>query len=307
MTDRIPFRVLPMLATLVDAPFARPGWAYEEKYDGYRILAYKEGARVHLVSRNAHDRTETYRDLADAVRALPCRTVLLDGEVVAFDRRGVSRFQLLQRGAASRVYAVFDCMFLNGRDLRRRALSERRTALEALVPLGRLLLPARRLAKDGLAAYRVAKRRGYEGLVAKDLASPYVAGRSRSWLKVKVRREDEFVIVGYTPPRGSRERFGALLLGAYDRGRLRYVGKVGTGFTAATLASLARAFRPLVRRTSPLADPPKDRGVTHLSPRLVAEVAYEEWTADGRLRQPAFLGLRDDKAPRDVTVPEPPS
>ena len=307
MTDRIPFRVSPMLATLVSAPFDRPGWVYEEKYDGYRILAYKEGARVRLVSRNAHDRTETYGDLASAVGALPCRTALLDGEVVVFDRRGVSRFQRLQRGGAARTYAVFDCLYLDGRDLRREALSARRDALERVVRPGRPLLLARRLAKDGMAAYRVAKRRGYEGLVAKDLASPYVSRRSRAWLKVKVRQEDEFVIVGYTAPGGSRERFGALLLGAYDHGRLRYVGKVGTGFTAQTLASLSRAFRPLVRRTSPLVDPPREPGITYLAPRLVAEIAYEEWTADRRLRQPSFLGLRDDKAPRDVVLPEPES
>jgi bifunctional non-homologous end joining protein LigD len=257
-----------------------------------------------MISRNAHDRTEAYTHLADAVGQLPCRTALLDGEVVALDRRGVSRFQLLQRGSAS-VYAVFDCLYVDGRDLRREGLSERRGALEALVRPGRRLMLVRRLAKDGMAAYRVAKRRGYEGLVAKDLASPYVGGRSRAWLKVKVRQEDEFIIAGYTAPRGARERFGALLLGAYDGGQLHYVGKVGTGFTAATLASLSRAFRPLVRQTSPLVDPPRDRGVTYLAPKLVAEIAYEELTADRRLRQPSFLGLRDDKSPREVTLPEP--
>ena len=306
MTDRIPFRVSPMLATLVAAPFERPGWVYEEKYDGYRMLAYKEGPRVRLISRNAHDRTETYAELAAAVAALSCRTALLDGEIVAFDRHGVSRFQLLQRGAAARTYAVFDCLYLNGRDLRRDALSARRDALETALRRDRPLLLARRLAKNGLAAYRVAKRRGYEGLVAKELASPYVSGRSRAWLKVKVRLEDEFIIVGYTAPGGSRERFGALLLGAYDRGTLRYVGKVGTGFTAETLASLFRAFQPFVRRTPAVVDPPRERGVTYLTPRFVAEIAYEELTGDRKLRQPSFLGLRDDKAPRDVVLPEPP-
>ena len=305
MTDRIPIRVSPMLATLVSAPFERRGWVYEEKYDGYRMLAYKEGARVRLLSRNAHDRTAAYPDLASAVSTLPCRNALLDGEIVAFDRRRVSRFQLLQRDAAAPTYAIFDCLYLNGRDLRREALSARRDALETVLRPGRPLLLARRLAKNGLAAYRVAKRRGYEGLVAKDLASPYVGGRSRAWLKVKVRREDEFVIVGYTAPSGSRTRFGALLLGAYDRGTLRYVGKVGTGFTAQTLTSLFHAFRPFVRRTPTVADPPRGRGITYLAPRFVAQIAYEELTGDRKLRQPSFLGLRDDKAPRDVTLPAP--
>ena len=140
--------------------------------------------------------------------------------------------------------------------------------------------------------------------MAKDLASRYVEGRSRMWLKVKVRQEDEFIIVGYTPPRGHRRYFGALLLGAYDHGALRYVGKVGTGFSESVQASLFRTFQPLVRKTSPLVDPPRERGITYLAPRLVAQVAFEEWTADGKLRQPAFLGLRDDKEPAEVEMPE---
>jgi len=303
VTDRIPFRVRPMLATLVGQPFDRPGWVYEEKYDGYRILAYKEGERVRLLSRNAKDRTAAYPQVAAAVGALSSRTLLLDGEVVAFDRHGVSRFQLLQQGAATPAYAVFDCLYANGRDLRHQPLAVRRAALEAAVHARKPLLLARRLVKNGVAAYEQAKRSGYEGLVAKDIAAPYVEKRSAKWLKVKVHQEEEFLIVGYTPPEGSRARFGALLLGANDRGRLRYVGKVGTGFSEHALASLFRAFQPLVRKTSPLADPPRERGITHLTPRLVAQVAFEEWTADGRLRQPVFLGLRDDKKPEEVVLP----
>jgi bifunctional non-homologous end joining protein LigD len=294
-----------MLATLVHEPFNRPGWIYEEKYDGYRILAYKEGARVRLLSRNAKDRTGTYGGVAEAVRALPPRTLLLDGEVVAFDRRGVSRFQLLQQGQARPAYAVFDCLYQNGRDLRREPLVTRRRALESSLRGRAPLRLARRLAIDGLAAYRLAKRRGFEGIIAKDLGAPYVQGRSGKWLKVKVRQEEEFVIAGYTAPRGARTRFGALLLGAHDRqGNLRYVGKVGTGFTEQSLDSLYRKSQPLVRVTSPFADPPRERGDTHLSPRLVEQVAFEEWTADWKLRQPAFLGLRDDKKPEEITLPE---
>jgi len=303
VTDRIPFRVRPMLATLAGAPFSRPNWAYEEKYDGYRILAYKEGNRVRLLSRNALDRTAQYANVARAVSALPYRTLVLDGEIVAFDRRGVSRFQLLQRGAAP-TYAVFDCLYKDGQDLRRQSLSARRAALESVVRGGGVLMPARRLARDGYAAYRVARRRGYEGLVAKDLHAAYVEGRSREWLKVKVRHEDEFVVVGYTAPRGSRAYFGSLLLAAYDHGTLRYVGKVGTGFDASTLAALHRRFHSLIRKTPAVVDAPRERGVTHLAPRLVAQVAFDEWTADRRLRQPAFLGLRDDKTPSAVALPE---
>lgn len=307
MTDRIPFRVHPMLATLVREPFHRPGWVYEEKYDGIRILAYKEGSRVRLISRNAKDRTAAYADVADAVRALPPRTLLLDGEVVAFDRRGISRFQLLQQGHGRPAYAVFDCLYENGRDLRREPLATRRRALERTVTGTAPLRLARRLAGNGLVAYRLAKRRGFEGIIAKDPDAPYVQGRSGKWLKVKVRQEDEFVIGGFTAPGGARTRFGALLLGAYGgNGKLRYVGKVGTGFTAQSLDALYRTFRPLIRETSPFADPPRGRGVTYLAPRLVAQVAFEEWTADWKLRQPAFLGLRDDKKPEEVILPETP-
>jgi bifunctional non-homologous end joining protein LigD len=198
---------------------------------------------------------------------------------------------------------VFDCLYRNGRDLRREPLAARRKTLEAAIGKSEPLLLARRLAEDGLAAYRVAKRKGYEGVVAKDLSSPYIEKRSTMWLKVKVRQEDEFIIVGYTAPHGHRRYFGSLLLGAYDDGVLRYVGKVGTGFDERTLASLFRAFQQLVRKTPPVVDPPRERDVTYLAPRLVAQIAFEEWTADRKLRQPAFLGLRDDKKPTDVVMP----
>jgi bifunctional non-homologous end joining protein LigD len=292
-----------MLATLVDAPFHHPGWVYEEKYDGYRILAYKEGREVTLLSRNAKERTHTFADVARAVAGLRSRTLLLDGEVVGFDRRLVSRFQLLQQGSVPLVYAVFDCLYVDGRDLRQAPLRERRAALEAAIDDTPHLLPARRLAKDGFAAYRVAQRKGYEGVVGKDDSAPYIEGRSTKWLKVKVRREEEFVIGGYTPPGGSRPYFGALLLGAYEGGRLRYVGKVGTGFTQKTLASLHRLFQPLRQPVAPFVDPPREKGAVWLAPKLVAQIAFQEWTDDRKLRQPVFLGLRDDKQPAECVLP----
>jgi bifunctional non-homologous end joining protein LigD len=165
------------------------------------------------------------------------------------------------------------------------------------------LVPSHRLATNGLEAFRVAKRQGYEGLVAKDLSSPYVEGRTTRWLKVKVHQEDEFVISGYTKPAGSREHFGALLLGAYDGGRLHYVGKVGTGFDRRTLAALHEKFQPLVTSRSALVNPPREKGVVFLAPRLIAQVSFQEWTADRKLRQPVFLGLRDDKRPEEVVLP----
>ncbi len=297
-----------MLATLVKEPFQRAGWVYEEKYDGFRILAYKEGEKITLLSRNAKDRTEHFDAVARAIAGLRHGTLLLDGEVVAFDRAGVSRFQLLQNLAEKPHYAVFDCLYLDGRDLRREPLSSRRAALENVLgkPSGKqpMLFVSARLAPDGLEAYRIATRKGFEGVIAKDESSLYVEGRSASWLKFKVKQEDEFLIVGYTAPAGAREHFGALLLAANNGRGLQYVGKVGTGFSKETLAALYRKFQPLIRAKPTLADPPRERDVTWLAPRLVAQIAYGEWTDDRKLRQPVFLGLRDDKRPEEVTIPE---
>jgi bifunctional non-homologous end joining protein LigD len=304
MPERIPFRVKPMLATLVDKPFHRPGWVYEEKYDGYRILAYKEEKRVTLLSRNGKDRTESFADVAKAIATLRDRTLLLDGEAVAFDRRLISRFQLLQQGEAPVVFAAFDCLYRNGHDLRKENLSTRREILETAIGQTDRLFASRRLGPDGLEAFRLAQKKGFEGMVAKNGASVYVERRSMDWLKVKVKQEEEFVIGGYTLPAGTRTHFGALLLGAYRGAGLRYVGSVGTGYTQKTLASLHRDFQPLARKTPPFVDPPRIKGVTWLEPRLVAQVAFHEWTDEAKLRQPVFLGLRDDKRPAEVVLPK---
>jgi bifunctional non-homologous end joining protein LigD len=302
--DRIPFRVKPMLATLVDEPFHRQGWVYEEKYDGYRILALKEGRRITLLSRNGKDRTESFADVARAVALLRDRTLLLDGEAVAFDQRLISRFQLLQQGEVPVVFAAFDCLYRNGRDLREEPLTTRRELLEKAIGDADRLFPSRRLGPNGLKAFQLAKQKGFEGMVAKNGASVYVERRSMEWLKVKVNQQEEFVIGGYTPPAGSRTHFGALLLGAYRGSDLRYVGSVGTGYTQKTLADLHRRFQPLVRKTPPFVDPPRIKGATWLAPRLVAQVAFHEWTDEAKLRQPVFLGLRDDKSPSEVVLPK---
>jgi len=296
-----------MLATLVREPFHRPGWVFEEKYDGYRIVAYKEGDRVTLLSRNAKDRTATFSVVAEAVASLKVRTLALDGEVVLFDRRNVSRFQLLQNLSSPPKYAVFDCLYHDSRDLRKEPLSVRRAELENVVGKARkdgAILLSSRLAGNGLKAYAAAKRKGFEGVVAKEESAPYIQGRSGKWLKFKVHQEDEFVIVGYTAPAGSRHHFGALLLGAYADSKLQYVGKVGTGFSQDVLASLFRKFQPHVRAKPAVVNPPRERDVTYLAPRLVAQISYGEWTNDQKLRQPVFLGLRDDKKPEEVTLPE---
>jgi bifunctional non-homologous end joining protein LigD len=304
-TDRLPVLRQPMLATLVAKPFDTPGWVFEEKYDGDRLLAYKRGGQVRLLSRSGKDRTAKYPDLAAAIAALPANSLLLDGEMVVFDRDNVSRFQLLQKQAGRPVYAVFDCLYRNGEDLRQLPLSDRRAVLKASVRPGKLLRLSRRLDANGIKAFRQAKSSGFEGLVAKQLSSPYVEGRSSLWRKVKVHQEDEFVVVGFTPPAGQRDYFGALLLGAHQKGKLRYVGRVGTGFDQDMLSALHRKFGPLITDKSPLAERPPGRRLTFLKPRLVAQISYQEITQDGRLRQPVFLGLRDDKRAADVEMPVP--
>jgi bifunctional non-homologous end joining protein LigD len=289
-----------MLATLVDAPCNRANWIYEEKYDGFRLLAYKEASRVSLISRNAIDRTERYPDIAQALQTLDAGTLLLDGEAVIFDSEGISRFQLLQRGTGKHVFAVFDCLYRNGEDLRRRPLAERRRVLEHDIELTGNLRLSKKLANDGLKAFRIASQRGLEGVVAKNLASVYESRRSLEWLKFKVHHEQEFVIGGFTRPKGSRTQFGALLLGVYSDKKLVYVGKVGTGFNDESLHRLRRKFDPLIQQKSSFADDTRERNATFLKPVLVAQISFTEWTRDGKLRHPVFLGLRDDKKATEV-------
>jgi bifunctional non-homologous end joining protein LigD len=225
---------------------------------------------------------------------------------VVFDKAGVSRFQLLQRRVDPRLrvtYVVFDCLRSQGRDLLRRPLDERRTRMLELIPTrSGPLMPSRRLPRNGEKALGTARAKSWEGIIAKVATSPYEPGvRSRAWLKVKVRGESEFVVGGYTPPQGTRAVLGALLVGLHDRGKLRFTGKVGTGYTQETLRELGAALKPLRTEGSPFEPPPRISGAIWVKPRLVAQLAYAEWTADGKLRQPAFLGLRNDKKPEECT------
>lgn len=302
MEARIPFRISPMLAALTAKPFDEPGWVYEEKYDGIRLLAYKEGSHVKLLTRNNIERSESFHRITRTIRALQPKTLLLDGEVIVLDQKSISRFQLLQRGGADALYAAFDCIYLNGRDLRGEPLSYRREALEKSIAGSELIL-SRQLAEIGNKAFEIAKQRGYEGLVAKRLISLYESGRSRDWLKIKANQQDEFIIIGYTEPSGPRQYFGALLLGAYSRGKLQYVGRVGTGFNHRNLATLFRKFQILKRNHPPVQDVPGISRVTFVVPKLIAQIAYTEWTSDRKLRHPVFLGLREDKKVSEVTLP----
>jgi bifunctional non-homologous end joining protein LigD len=299
--------IRPMLATLSKSVVCGREWVFEEKYDGIRAVAEKKGTRVRLWSRTGQDLTAGFVEVTGAVRALPDDDLVLDGELVVFDPAGVSRFQLLQRrGIDPRtrpVYVVFDVLRSKGRDLMRLPLDSRRARLLALIPRrAGPLMPSRQLRADGERALAVAREKGWEGVIAKLRDAPYEAGaRSTAWRKLKVRGESEFVIGGYTPPQGSRAEFGALLVGMFDGPRLRYTGKVGTGYTQDTLRDLGAKLRHL-RTTEPPFDPaPRMKDATWVKPELVAQIAYAEWTADGKLRQPAFLGLRTDKSPEEVT------
>lgn len=295
---KLPFA--PMLATLSREVVTGPEWVFEEKYDGIRLLAVRRAGATRLYSRNLIDRTASWPAVAAAVQALPGADLVLDGEVYATDRMRVSRFQLLQRQAAP-TYAVFDLPLEAGRSLIGLPLSERRDRLASLLRGARAPLRlARRLPRDGERAYRLAATRQWEGIIAKRDASRYTPGiRSKDWLKVKVRHQSEFVIGGWTPPGGSRSDLGALLVGLFDGDRLRFTGKVGTGFDRAALAQLGAAVGRLERKTPPFAPAPKVRGARWARPSLVAQVAYAEWTSDGKLRQPVYLGIRTDKRAAD--------
>ena len=285
-----------MAATLTDDRFDDPSWIFERKLDGIRCLATTR-PEVRLRSRNDLSLNDRFPTVAEALSSSP--DAVLDGEVVAFAGSQTS-FQRLGRRGGAVYYYVFDVLEADGEDLRGLPLMERKRVLRELVrPHGPIrLTPYRR--EKGIELYEEACRRGWEGLIAKRADSPYVGKRSRDWLKWKCDAEQELVIGGYTAPKGSRIELGALLVGHWEDGDLRYAGKVGTGFTREVLRDLAARLAPLRRDDPPFADAPRLRSATWVEPRLVAQVGFTEWTRDGRLRHPRFLGLREDKDPREV-------
>jgi bifunctional non-homologous end joining protein LigD len=306
----LPGWVAPQLATLVGAAPEGSDWVHEIKLDGYRVLARIERGRVRLLTRNRQDWTERFPTVEEAAATLPVKEALLDGEIVALDRSGVSSFQALQQGAEgtggwSLAYVAFDLLFLDGRDLRPQPLLERKKALARLLRgrRGRLRY-SEHFDAPGPEVHQRACRMHLEGIVSKRKQAPYVAGRGQAWLKVKCVARQEFVIGGYTDPEGARAELGSLLLGVHDRdGRLVYAGRVGTGFTDATLVVLGQRLRKLAQRASPFSPEgprPPARGAHWVKPVLVGEVAFTEWTRDGLLRHPAFEGLREDKPAAQV-------
>jgi bifunctional non-homologous end joining protein LigD len=292
----------PMKAVLTDRAFSDADWIYERKLDGIRCLAFKADGRAQLRSRNDLSLNGRFPGIAAALEADPATDAVIDGEIVAFEGAQTSFARLQQRGErpTSVFFYVFDILRLDGEDVTDQPLRARKALLRDALAFADPIRFTVHRNRDGEAFFAEACRKGWEGLIAKRADAPYTFGRSRDWLKFKCSAEQELVIGGYTAPRGSRTELGALLVGYYDDGELRYAGKVGTGFTRATLRDLADKLAPLRRDSSPFADEVRERNVTSVEPQLVAQVGFTEWTRDGRLRHPRFLGLRDDKAARDV-------
>jgi DNA ligase D-like protein (predicted ligase) len=301
-----------MLATLTDRRDFGGDWLLERKFDGERCVARKGNGAVHLESRTGKDLTATYPEIVAALDAQRAREFLIDGEVVAFEgtqtsfsrlqqRLGTSAPSLQQIAAYPVVYCVFDILEIDGEVVTHRPLAERRASLTRAIRPGPALQLSEAWRDDSERRFAEACSSGWEGLIAKHTDSAYIPGRSKNWLKLKCVWEQEFVIGGYTDPTGSRTDFGALLVGYHEDGRLRYAGKVGTGYTAARLRDLGARLRALETSRPPFTDAkPIPRGTHWTRPQMVAQIGFAEWTNDGRLRQPRFLGLRDDKEPDEV-------
>jgi DNA ligase D-like protein (predicted ligase) len=292
-----------MRAVLSDERFDRADWIFERKLDGIRCIAIRDDGDLRMLTRNDLSLNERFPEIADALSLQPSPRFAVDGEVVAFDGAQTSFSLLAQRKRRSvRVYLyVFDLLWLNGVDVRALPLRARKSLLREAIRFDDPIRLTTHRNGNGKELFAEACRRGWEGLIAKRAASPYSERRSRDWLKFKCARGQELVVGGYTDPQGSRSGFGALLLGYFEDGELRYAGKVGTGFDEATLSDLAARLEQLETTSSPFADPTAaERGAHWVDPRLVAEIGFAEWTRHGRLRHPRFLGLRDDKAAAEV-------
>src|SRR2546422_1429579 len=305
----------PMLAETREQPFSKPGWLFELKLDGYRVRAARQRGAARLVPRTGHAIAPSFPEIARALTALPYEGFIFDGELVVPDEAGRPSFQRLQnRAKVSRalevrraavetpaVLYVFDLLAFDGYDVGPLPLERRKALLEQIVPRVGPIKYLSHFEKDGEALYEQVVKMGLEGIVAKKAGSPYRAGRSPNWLKIRADRADDFVVVGFTRPKGSRSGFGALDLGAYENGKLVYAGRVGSGFTAAQLkevsAALERGVRPTPAFTGPV---PQDPGHTWVEPTLVVEVRYKEWTDEGLLRQPVFVRFRDDKPVTEI-------
>ncbi|HLX67950.1 MAG TPA: non-homologous end-joining DNA ligase, partial [Puia sp.] len=316
----MPKDISPMLATLTDKPFDDPGWSYEVKWDGYRALAYLQKGKVTLRSRN-NKSFEKYYPIFDALKIWPVSAVL-DGEIVVLNDKGQSDFGNLQNWRSEAdgplVYYVFDLLWLEGRDLTSQPLSARRTLLQSIVPAEGIIRYSESFETGGKEFFAKARQLGLEGIMAKRTDSVYASGiRTRDWLKIKTASRQEVVIGGFTRNADSPKLFSALLVGVFENGRLRYTGKVGTGFSEQMQRDMMKQFKPLIQKKSPFTiEPdinqpsrfrphPPEATATWLKPTLVGEVAFREITTDGLMRQPSFQGMREDKPAKEVVLEKP--
>lgn len=301
----MPVGVKPMLATLVDKAFDRQGWLFEIKWDGYRALAEVRNGQVRLSSRRNRDLNDQFRPVIESLERLPF-DALFDGEVVVVDDSGRARFQLLQdylrSSRGNLVYYVFDLLYFDAYDLRMLPLSRRKAILRQILPQLPHVKLSDHVETEGSSLFRAAVESDLEGIVAKDGQSPYRSGqRGREWLKIKASHREEAVIAGFTEPRGNRKGFGALVLGRHENGKLRYIGNAGGGFTDEQLRSLNERLVPLVTTKTPFETPPKTKTeITWVEPELVCEVRFSEWTNQGLMRHPVFLGLVEEKDPKQI-------
>lgn len=313
----MPAIINPMLATLIDQPFSDPEWIFETKWDGVRAICFINKGAARFVSRNQIDMTHQYPELATIAEHIKASNAILDGEVVALDQHGVSRFQLLQPrlgrknegeirklAAKSRLaYYAFDLLYLDGHDLTRCSLIDRKATLEKILKQAKNVRYSDHIIGAGKQLYEELAKIPLEGMIAKRAASIYIQRRSADWLKVKTVQQMEVVIGGYTQPRKSREYFGAIVVGLYLDGKLHYVGHTGGGFNQKTLEQVYRLMQPLKTAACPFVEKPKtNEPVQWVKPKLVAQVKFSEMTADLKLRQPIFLGLREDKKPEECTL-----
>jgi bifunctional non-homologous end joining protein LigD len=308
----MPAEIHPMLATLVDDPFSDPEWIFETKWDGFRSICFISDGKARFVSRNQIEMTPQYPELHDVAKQIGARQAILDGEIVALDEHGMPRFQLLQprvgrksgvdalRGKGQIVYFVFDLLYADGYDLRNCTVVERKAKLAEILRPANFIKLSEHVEAEGEDFFREIEKFHLEGMIAKRATSKYLPKRSADWLKVKTIVRSEVVVGGYTQPRGARSYFGALVCGLYRDNKLHYVAHVGGGFNEQKLASIYKLMQPLKTDRNPFVDAPKtNEPVQWIKPRLVTEVKFSEWTADHRLRHPVFVGLREDKDPKD--------
>jgi DNA ligase D-like protein (predicted ligase) len=310
--EAVPDWRTPTTATLTDNRFSDPHWIFERKFHGMRCLAFRDRDRVWLLSRNRQPLNGTYPELVDAIGAQHSTRFIVDGEVVAFQGRRTSFARLqgrlgitnpeIARASPVRIsYYLFDLLHLDGKSTVEVPLLWRKRLLRKAIDFGDPLRYTTHRVDDGIGAYRAACERGDEGVIAKLADSKYDGRRSPNWLKFKCVRDQEFVVGGYTGPKGSRIELGALLLGYHEGGDLVYAGKVGTGFDEATLHRLHERLSPIEQDTPPFTRGlVRENGARWVRPQLVAQVGFSEWTRDGKLRHPRYLGLRTDKDPGDV-------